>query len=64
MVYCSECGKKIGSGVDYFDYYDEPICSDCAVTNSNGEICPSCGKKFPMEHMMSAFCDQCYQECD
>ena len=62
LVYCNECGKVIGYSPDYTDYYDNPICSDCAVADINGDICPSCGRKIPHDLMMSGFCKDCFWE--
>lgn len=66
LEYCNECGALLGRTQDgaYFDYDGNPLCSNCAVSNSNGEICPHCGRKVPHEYMMSAFCKDCYLEVD
>ncbi len=61
VEYCSECKKIIGRYTDvmYFDYQGNSLCNDCAVSNSAGEICPTCGRKFPSELMVSGFCCNC-----
>lgn len=61
VEYCSECKKIIGRYTDvmYFDYQGNSLCNDCAVSNSSGEICPTCGLKFPSELMVSGFCCNC-----
>ena len=61
LEYCSECGALLGRTQDgaYFDYFGNPLCSNCAVSNSKGEICPMCGRKIPHEYMMSGFCKDC-----
>lgn len=64
LVFCSECGKVIGHAADYFDYDDNPICGDCMVGNSNGEICPACGRKVPTDLMVNDFCQDCAQDFD
>lgn len=66
LVYCSECGTLLGRTQNgaYFDYDGNPICSNCAVSNSNGDICPMCGRKVPNEYMMSGFCMDCSPEAD
>lgn len=66
IEYCSECSQIIGrySDIDYWDYQGNPICSKCAVSNSHGEICPACGRKYPHELMMGAFCQACTLEMD
>ena len=66
VEYCSECEKVIGkySDVLYFDYHGNPICSECAVTNSSGQICPGCGRKIPHDLMSSSFCIDCSPEHD
>lgn len=66
LVYCNECGALLGRTQDgvCFDYSGNPLCSKCAVTNSNGSICPACGLKVPQEYMMSGFCKDCSPEFD
>lgn len=66
LVYCSECSALLGRTQNgaYFDYDGNPICSNCAVSNSNGDICPMCGRKVPHEYMMSGFCMDCSPEAD
>lgn len=66
LEYCSECGALLGHTQNgaYFDYAGNPLCSNCAVSNSNGDICPMCGLKVPYEYMMSAFCKDCSPEAD
>jgi len=59
---CIECGNDIGK---YFNQQDEPICEGCMVTNSKGEICPSCGRKVAFENMGGqGFCQNCELEND
>lgn len=64
VEYCSECKKIIGRYTDvmYFDYQGNSLCNDCAVSNGAGEICPTCGRKFPSELMVSGFCCNCASE--
>lgn len=66
LEYCNECGALLGRTQDgaCFDYSGNPLCSKCAVTNSNGSICPTCGLKVPEEYMMGAFCKDCSYESD
>lgn len=66
LVYCSECSSLLGRTQDgsYFDYDGNPLCSNCAVSNSNGDICPMCGLKVPHKYMMSGFCKDCAPEAD
>lgn len=64
LIYCSECGKAMGYTTEYTDYHENPLCGDCMVANSNGDICPSCGKKIPFELMNSGFCLDCLDEQD
>lgn len=66
IVFCSECGKMIGreSNARGFDYKGNPLCDDCMVGNSKGEICPECGKKYPSELMNSGFCVFCFRNMD
>lgn len=66
LQYCNECGALLGSTQDgaYFDYDGNAICSKCAVSNSNGQICPMCGRKVPHEYMMAGFCKDCSPEAD
>lgn len=66
LEYCSECGVLLGRTQDgaYFDYDGNPLCSNCAVSNSNGDICPMCGRKVPHEYMMSGFCKDCESKVD
>lgn len=59
---CVECGSNIG---EYSHKNGGLICSECAVGNSNGEICPRCGEKVPFEQMAgNGFCIDCTRECD
>ncbi|MRX73643.1 hypothetical protein GJU40_15985 [Bacillus lacus] len=59
---CIECGNEIGK---YFSQNDEPICERCMVTNSKGEVCPSCGRKVSFENMGGqGFCRNCELEND
>lgn len=66
LEYCSECGELLGrtQNGNYFDYAGNPLCSKCAVSNSNGDICPMCGLKVPCEYMMSGFCKDCSPKAD
>lgn len=64
LVYCSECGRVIGYTADYTDYDDNPICENCMVSNSAGDICPACGRKVPHELMINGFCIDCEDEHD
>lgn len=66
LEYCSECGSLLGRTQDgaYFDYVGNPLCSNCTVSNSNGDICPMCGRKVPHEYMMSGFCKDCAPEAN
>jgi len=66
LEYCSECGTLLGRTQDgaYVDYFGNPLCYKCAVSNSNGDICPMCGCKVPHEYMMSGFCRDCAPEAD
>ena len=64
LVYCSECGRVIGRTVEYTDYDDNPICAECMVSNSAGDICPACGRKVPHEFMINGFCIDCSEEND
>ena len=58
---CSCCGKILGKNLNdaFFDYDGNPVCSDCMKADSKYDICPRCGRRVPMEHMMSGFCDKC-----
>jgi hypothetical protein len=60
LVYCSQCNSIIGTTAYYFDYQDNPLCDQCMVCDSHGTICPSCGKKFPYEHTIDGFCEECF----
>ncbi len=62
LVYCSECGKVLGYTAEYTDYDDNPLCGDCMISNENGDICPTCGRKVPHEFMNSGFCIDCFKE--
>ena len=64
VEHCSECKKIICRYTDvmYFDYQGNSLCNDCAVSNGAGEICPTCGRKFPSELMVSGFCCNCASE--
>lgn len=64
LICCSECGKPIWRYPVYTDYYGEPLCDDCMVTNSNGEICSSCGRKVPSKYMNSGYCNECNSNID
>lgn len=58
---CSECGKRTGT---VFHRNGGMVCDECAVINSDGNICPSCGEKVPHNLMNGAFCDRCSEETD
>ena len=62
LIYCHECGKVLGYTATYTDYYDNPLCDECMVSNGEGDICPSCGRKIPHEFMNSGFCIECSRE--
>lgn len=66
LEYCNECGTLLGRTQDgaYIDYFGNPLCFNCAISNSNGDICPMCGRKIPHEYMMSGFCKDCELEVD
>lgn len=64
LIYCSECGKVLGYSAEYTDYDDNPLCGDCMVSNSRGDICPACGRKIPHEFMISGFCKDCFKAQD
>ncbi len=66
LEYCNECGSLLGRTQDgaYSDYEGNPLCSKCAVSNRNGDICPMCGRKVPHEYMMSGFCKDCAPEAN
>ena len=66
IVTCAECGKVKGRGSDSweFDCDGNSLCTDCMVGNSKGEICPICGRKYPVEKMMSGYCVECYKNVD
>lgn len=66
LEYCSECGSILGRTQNgaYSDYDGNPICINCAVSNSKGDICPMCGRKVPHEYMMSGFCKDCAPEAN
>lgn len=66
LEYCSECGSLLGRTQNgaYSDYDGNPICINCAVSNSKGDICPMCGRKVPHEYMMSGFCKDCAPEAN
>ena len=64
ILFCSECNERIGKEAIYFDYLGNPLCDNCMVTNDNGQVCPSCGLKYPHHLMNSGFCEKCYEEKD
>lgn len=64
LIYCSECGKLLGYKIPYADYDHNPLCGDCMVSDSKGDICPACGRKVPYELMFGDFCLDCYKEQD
>lgn len=61
LEYCSECGKLLGRTMNgaCFDLDENPLCESCMTSDSNGEVCPMCGRKVPHEYMMSGFCKDC-----
>ena len=61
LEHCSCCGKVIGKDLSAanFDYDGNPVCSDCMRADGKYDICPRCGRKVPIEHMMNGFCDKC-----
>ncbi len=60
---CVQCGKNIGTVA--FGDDGEMVCDECAVQDSEGEICPSCGRKMPFERMAgNSFCIDCTNESD
>ncbi|WP_346920212.1 PIN-like domain-containing protein [Clostridium sp. UBA7339] len=60
---CVQCGKDIGTV--FFGDDGEMVCDECAVQDSEGEICPSCGRKMPFESMAgNGFCIDCTNESD
>lgn len=63
-VRCKQCGKMVNEDLACHDYFDNPICDECAKIDSYGDICPHCGKKVPFEHMAGSFCDKCSPEAD
>ncbi|MDO4536195.1 MAG: PIN domain-containing protein [Clostridium perfringens] len=60
---CVQCRKNIGE-VPYNN--DEGmVCFQCAVGDSEGEICPMCGNKVSYEYMAgNGFCIECTNESD
>ena len=46
----------------YYDYFDEPICQQCAVVDSHGDICTECGKKVPYDYMVGSICCKCAEK--
>lgn len=64
LVYCSQCGRIIGTSADYFDYQDNPLCNKCIVCDSHGSVCPTCGKKVPDEYTIDGFCRDCFYDED
>lgn len=60
---CVQCGKNIGTVA--FGNAGEMVCDKCAVQDSEGDICPSCGRKMPFESMAgNGFCIDCTNESD
>lgn len=59
---CKQCGIIMREESVFYNYFDEPICQQCAVVDSCGDICPNCGKKVPFAYMMGAFCQKCTEE--
>lgn len=62
LEYCSQCGKVLGWRASNFDYKGNPLCDDCMISDSKGEICPRCGRKIPIDYMASGFCQDCADE--
>lgn len=60
---CVQCGEKIGKVA--FGNDGEMVCNECAIQDSEGDICPSCGRKMPFECMAgNGFCIDCTNESD
>lgn len=60
---CVQCGKNRGTVT--FGNDGEMVCAQCAVQDSEGDICPSCGSKLPFESMAgNGFCIDCTNESD
>lgn len=60
---CVQCGVNIGAVA--FGNDGDMVCYDCAVQDSEGDICPSCGRKMPFESMAgNGFCIKCTNESD
>ena len=58
--YCSECERNEAVGSDC---YGNPLCDRCLSNSSEGEICPRCGRRIPMEYMAgTGFCLNCENE--
>lgn len=59
---CKQCGRKMQGESVYYDYFDEPICQQCAVVDSHGDICTECGKKVPYDYMVGSICCKCAEK--
>lgn len=60
---CVQCHRNIGI-TPYGDEGDM-VCSECAVQDDHGDICPSCGKKKPFRDMAgNGFCKECTDNSD
>lgn len=59
---CMQCGRDMCGESVFYNYFDEPICQQCAVADSHGDICPHCGKKVPFDYMAGNFCRKCVEE--
>ena len=65
MKYCIQCGRKMREKeVVFYDCFQNPVCDDCMIGDSDGAICPRCGRKVPHEYMASDICRQCAKEED
>lgn len=66
LTRCSECGKILGFSAigTCHDHENNPLCSECAVTNDKGAICPQCGRKVPLDWMHSDICFECFVDED
>jgi len=63
---CAQCGRKLPFGGLYVhNHLGEPLCSDCATTDEEGEICPCCGRKVPRSWIVSSgICKHCFDTTD
>ncbi len=62
LVYCAQCGRIIGHTPIYFDYDGEPLCGNCMIDDTEGMVCPDCGRKVPYEKSINGFCEDCAKE--